>query len=86
MSSAASKRSWAWSFWPATRGLGRYVEAIWLVRIAANLATMGHYFDIAIRDLIVAIAAFMLARLTEALANETTGDGVAGSAYRATKR
>ena len=46
--------------------LGGYVAAIWLVGIAVNLLTTGRYFDIAVRDLAMAIAAFTLARLTEA--------------------
>jgi N-acetylmuramic acid 6-phosphate (MurNAc-6-P) etherase len=46
--------------------LGAYVAAIWLVGIAANLVTTGHYFDVAVRDVEMAIAAFSLARLTEA--------------------
>ena len=58
--------------------LGGYVAAIWLVGIAANLVTTGHYFDIAVRDVIMAIAAFTLARLTEARASEEAGEGVGG--------
>jgi hypothetical protein len=58
--------------------LGGYVAAIWLVGIAANLVTTGHYFDVAVRDVIMAIAAFALARLTEARASEQVGDGVGG--------
>ena len=58
--------------------LGGYVAAIWLVGIAANLVTTGHYFDIAVRDVIMAIAAFTLARLTEARASEQVGEGVGG--------
>jgi hypothetical protein len=46
--------------------LGGYVAAIWLVGIAVNLVTTGHYFDVAVRDAAMAIAAFTLARLTEA--------------------
>lgn len=46
--------------------LGGYVAAAWLVGIALNLVTTGRYFDIAVRDLAMAIAAFTLARLTEA--------------------
>ncbi len=46
--------------------LGGYVAAIWLAGIAVNLVTTGHYFDIAVRDVAMAIAAFTLARLTEA--------------------
>jgi hypothetical protein len=46
--------------------LGGYVAAAWLTAIAINLVTTGHYFDIAVRDVAMAIAAFTLARLTEA--------------------
>ena len=46
--------------------LGGYVAAIWLIGIASNLLTTGHYFDVAVRDGAMAIAAFTLARLTEA--------------------
>ena len=46
--------------------LGGYVAAAWLVGIAVNLVTTGHYFDVAVRDVEMAIAAFTLARLTEA--------------------
>jgi hypothetical protein len=46
--------------------LGGYVAAIWLVGIAVNLVTTGRYFDVAVRDVAMAIAAFTLARLTEA--------------------
>ena len=46
--------------------LGGYVAAIWLGGIAVNLVTTGHYFDVAVRDVMMAIAAFTLARLTEA--------------------
>jgi hypothetical protein len=45
---------------------GGYVAAIWLTGIAVNLVTTGHYFDVAVRDVAMAIAAFTLARLTEA--------------------
>jgi uncharacterized membrane protein YphA (DoxX/SURF4 family) len=46
--------------------LGGYVAAIWLIGIAISLTTTGHYFDVAVRDVAMAIAAFTLARLTEA--------------------
>ena len=45
--------------------LGGYIAAIWLVGIALNLVTTGHYFDIAARDVVMALSAFSLARLTE---------------------
>ena len=46
--------------------LGGYVAAIWLGGIAINLLTTGHYFDVAVRDVAMATAAFTRARLTEA--------------------
>ena len=49
--------------------LGAYVAAAWLVCIALNLVSMGAFFDIAVRDLLIAVAAFSLARLTEVRAS-----------------
>ena len=46
--------------------LGSYVATVWLVSIAINLVTTGMFFDLAVRDLEIAIGAFTLARLTEA--------------------
>jgi uncharacterized membrane protein YphA (DoxX/SURF4 family) len=46
--------------------LGSYVAAVWLVSIAINLVTTGMFFDLAVRDLEIAIGAFALARMTEA--------------------
>ncbi len=45
--------------------LGAYVTSGWLVAIAANLLTTGMFFDVAVRDIEIAIGAFVLARLTE---------------------
>lgn len=45
--------------------LGGYVAAAWLVAIAANLVLAG-YFDVAVRDVMMAVGVFTLARLTEA--------------------
>jgi hypothetical protein len=61
--------------------LGGYVAAIWLVGIAANLVTTGHYFDIAVREVIMAIAAFTLARITEARPSEQVRNDVRGMSY-----
>jgi uncharacterized membrane protein YphA (DoxX/SURF4 family) len=44
---------------------GAYLAALWLLGIAVNLVT-GAFYDLAVRDVEVAIAAFALARLTEA--------------------
>ena len=46
--------------------IGGYVAAAWLIGIAVNLVTTGQYFDVAVRDVAMAVAAFTLARLTEA--------------------
>ncbi len=45
--------------------IGSYVAAAWLVAIALNLLTTGMFFDLAVRDLEIAIGAYTLARLTE---------------------
>jgi hypothetical protein len=45
--------------------LGAYIASIWLVAIALSLVAMGAFFDVAVRDLLMAVAAFVLARLTE---------------------
>lgn len=45
--------------------LGAYVASVWLLLIAVNLVTTGQFFDIAVRDVEMALAAFVLARLTE---------------------
>ena len=42
----------------------------WLVAISASLATQGLFLDIAVRDLELALGAFVLAKLTE-IRNET---------------
>jgi uncharacterized membrane protein YphA (DoxX/SURF4 family) len=45
--------------------IGAYVVAAWLVGIAVNLLTTGHFLDIAVRDAVMAVGAFTLARLSE---------------------
>jgi hypothetical protein len=45
--------------------IGAYVASAWLLLIAVNLLTSGGFFDLAIRDVEIAIAAFVLARMTE---------------------
>ena len=46
--------------------LGAYLVSAWLVAIAVNLVTTGQYFDVAVRDVVMACGAFVLAKLTEA--------------------
>lgn len=45
--------------------LGAYIVAAWLILIALNLLILGS-FDIAVRDIVMAIGAFSLAKITEA--------------------
>jgi hypothetical protein len=44
--------------------LGAWIAAAWLVLVAVNLVTLG-LFDIAVRDLAMAVGAYTLARLAE---------------------
>lgn len=46
-----------------------YVAAAWLVGIALNLLTTGRYFDIAVRDTVMALGAYTLGRLSEVRAH-----------------
>lgn len=43
---------------------GAYVASAWLVGVAANLVLAGFY-DVAVRDVVMAVGAFTLARLEE---------------------
>jgi hypothetical protein len=47
--------------------IGAYVVAAWLASIAVNL-TIGGFLDVAVRDVVMAISAFCLGRLSEARA------------------
>ena len=49
---------------PWTR-IGAYIASAWLLLIAVNLLTSGGFFDLAVRDVEIAIAAYVLARMTE---------------------
>ncbi len=51
--------------------LGGYVVAAWLTLIALSLLTTGHFFDVAVRDLVMAVGAFALARISEVRATST---------------
>jgi hypothetical protein len=44
--------------------VGAFVASAWLVLVAANLVLGGH-FDIAVRDVVLAIAAYTLARFEQ---------------------
>lgn len=44
--------------------LGAYIVSLWLLLIALSLIFGGHYYDVAVRDIVMAIAAFSLAKLS----------------------
>ena len=44
--------------------LASYIVMAWLLCIAINLLTMGVFYDLAVRDIEIAIAAFALSQLT----------------------
>ena len=45
--------------------IGAYIVSAWLVTIALTLILSWSYVDVAVRDLVMAVAAFSLAKLTE---------------------
>ena len=51
--------------------IGGYVIMVWLIAIAINLVTTGMFYDIAVRDVEMSLAAFALARLSEVRELET---------------
>jgi uncharacterized membrane protein len=52
---------------------GSYVASVWLLLIAINLVP-GMFFDVAVRDVEIALAAFVLARITEVRRDALLGD------------
>lgn len=44
---------------------GAYLVSVWLVLIALTLLFSGSYLDVAVRDIVMAIGAFSLAKLSE---------------------
>jgi hypothetical protein len=55
--------------------IGAYVASVWLVLVGVNLAA-GAHFDVAVRDVVLAIAAFTLARASEIKTAATAGVAV----------
>jgi uncharacterized membrane protein YphA (DoxX/SURF4 family) len=55
--------------------VGAFVVSAWLVAIAVNLLTTGSYFDVAVRDVVMSIGAFTLAKLTEVRSRTAARDG-----------
>jgi uncharacterized membrane protein YphA (DoxX/SURF4 family) len=64
--------------------LGAYVVTAWLLGIAVNLLTTGTFYDLAMRDVEIAIAAFTLSQLTrvrEAEVERTPARSAAASQF-----
>ena len=62
--------------------IGSYIVMAWLVAIAANLLTTGMFYDLAVRDLEIAVGAFALSQLTvvrEESTLATKEEGLVGS-------
>jgi hypothetical protein len=57
--------------------LGAYVASAWLLLVALNLVAAGH-FDVAVRDVVMSIAAFTLARALEVRASVSAPSPVHG--------
>jgi hypothetical protein len=57
--------------------VGSYVVMLWLIGIAVNLLTTGMFYDLAMRDVEIAIGAFALSQLTAVRERHTTAKGAA---------
>jgi hypothetical protein len=55
--------------------IGSYIVMLWLIGIAINLLTTGMFYDIAVRDLEIAVGAFVLSQLSAV--RETYGHAMA---------
>ncbi len=51
--------------------LGSQIVALWLLGIAVNLLTTGMFYDLAMRDVEIAIAAFVLSQLSAVRAQQS---------------
>jgi uncharacterized membrane protein YphA (DoxX/SURF4 family) len=60
--------------------LGAYVASAWLLLVAVNLVLGGH-FDVAVRDVVMSIAAFTLARGIEVQVASTARPETQGPRY-----
>jgi uncharacterized membrane protein len=54
--------------------LASYVACVWLLAIAINLVSAGMFFDVAVRDVEMGVAAYVLARITEVRADALRSD------------
>lgn len=51
--------------------IGAYIVSGWLLLISLSLLLSGHYLDVAVRDLVMAIGAFGLAKLSGIINNDS---------------
>jgi uncharacterized membrane protein YphA (DoxX/SURF4 family) len=59
--------------------LGSYIVLLWLIGIAVNLLMTGMFYDLAMRDIEIAIGAFALSQLTAVRERTTVKQGVGGA-------
>ena len=59
--------------------IGSYIVMAWLLAIAANLVTTGMFFDLAFRDVEIAVGAFVLSELS-AVREQATSVAIASKA------
>lgn len=65
----------------AKPAIGGYVVMAWLALIALTLLAGGTYLDVAVRDLVMAIGAFSLARISKVVTTEKRETGNSKIAY-----
>jgi len=59
--------------------IGSFIVMMWLLAIAANLVTTGMFYDLAMRDVEIALGAFVLWQLRIARENRAAGNGNAAA-------
>ncbi|HKV24307.1 MAG TPA: hypothetical protein VJN93_06920 [Candidatus Acidoferrum sp.] len=60
--------------------VGSYIVMAWLLAISVNLVITGMFYDLAVRDVEIAVGAFALAQMTASRESKTTGTtGLAAS-------
>jgi uncharacterized membrane protein YphA (DoxX/SURF4 family) len=60
--------------------IGSYIVMFWLLCIAVNLVTTGMFYDLAVRDVEIAISAFVLTQLTSVREQQAAAERGAQSA------
>lgn len=64
--------------------IGSYIVGLWLLAIAANLLTMGMFYDLAVRDVEIAVGAFALSQLSAVREGSLAASGLKQGAPQAT--